>query len=549
MGDGPGPITPQRKPVRVGVLLDSLTVPAWVDASLEQLSSAGAELTPVVVDRTAREHGSTLDRLRGAFPHVLYDLYTRIDRRVFRSSGDALDPVDARNRFTCDVLELGAEDLTRPENLARIAEYSLDVLVSFRTGGTDGEVSRAARHGLWSYSLNDESGVGFFQFLARGEHVTCTELLAQEENGDRRAILRSFSAADAISLHRARNDALWKASSFPARLLRDLPPPELDDGRIQPLESHPTNLQMTRFLVGLGGRMAVGRAHRTVFRLQWFIAYRRRQPDVPPRDLKGCTLFLPPTDRFYADPFLFSAPDGRRYLFFEDWRNAHGKALISRVELFPDGTVSSPTVVLERDYHLSYPFVFTSGDEIYLLPETADARRVELYRAVEFPDRWEPDRVLVDGEAMFDATLLERDGKVWMFTNLATPQGTPSYELSVFWSDSLDGEWHPHAQNPVVSDVRCARPAGRMIAHGDRLIRPAQDGSVRYGYALAFREILDLTPDSYAEVDAGRITPESIQGNLGTHHYDADAEFEVFDGRLAVPRWRSRTTHVLRSPS
>ena len=270
---------------------------------------------------------------------------------------------------------------------------------------------------------------------------------------------------------------------------------------------------------------------------------------MPPRDLRGCTLFVPPTDRFYADPFLFSAPDGRRYLLFEDWRNADRKAVISRVELFPDGTVSSAQVVLERDYHLSYPFLFATGGEIYLLPETAEARTLELYRAVDFPDRWELDRVLVEGVAMFDATLLERDGKVWMFTNLATSQGTPSYELSVFWSDSLGGEWHAHAQNPVVSDVRCARPAGRLIVHGDRLIRPAQDGSVRYGYALAFREILELTPDSYAEAEVGRITPESIEGNLGTHHYDADTEFEVFDVRLEIPRWRSRTTHLLRPPS
>ena len=544
-------MTSQRKRVRVGVLLDSFTVPAWVDAALEQLSNAGAELALVVIARTTARRGSTLGRLRDAFPHALYALYTRVDRSLFRSSVDALDPVDARGRFSCDTLEIRAEDLRREENLARIAEHDLDVLVSFRAGGTDGEVARTARYGLWSFPMNDESGLGFFRFLTRGEHVTCIELQTQADTGARRTILRSFSASDPISLHRARNEAFWKASSFAARLLRDLPPPELeDDNRLRTVERYPTNLQMTRFLVGLGGRMAARTTRRVLWDQQWFIAYRRRQPEiVPPRDLTGCAFFVPPTDRFYADPFLFSAPDGRRYLFFEDWRNADSKALISRIELFPDGTFSSPRVVLERDYHLSYPFVFASGGEIYLLPETADAHRVELYRAVEFPDRWEPDRVLVDGVPMFDATLLERDGKVWMFTNLATRLGTPSNELSVFWSDSLGGKWHPHAQNPVVSDVRCARPAGRLIVHEDRLIRPAQDGSVRYGYALTFREILELTPDSYAEVEVSRITPEAIKGNLGTHHYDADTEFEVFDARVEIPRWRSRTTHLLLSPS
>ena len=40
-----------------------------------------------------------------------------------------------------------------------------------------------------------------------------------------------------------------------------------------------------------------------------------------------------------------------------------------------------------------------------MLPETGDAGRIELYRAVEFPDHWELDRVLIDGLTAFDATL------------------------------------------------------------------------------------------------------------------------------------------------
>ena len=214
----------RREPLRVGVLLDSFTVPAWVDAALEQLSTAGAQFALVVLVERPRRGDSILRPRRAASPPALYDLYTRVDRRLFRRSGDAFDPVDARSRFTCDTLEIRAEDLGSPENLARIEEHRLDVLVSFLAGDPGSEVARSARYGLWSFPVNDEDGLRFFRSLAGGEQVTCTELQMQADAEHRRTIFRSFSAGDSISLHRMRNDVLWKASSFVARRLRDLPP-------------------------------------------------------------------------------------------------------------------------------------------------------------------------------------------------------------------------------------------------------------------------------------------------------------------------------------
>jgi hypothetical protein len=549
-----------REPVRVGVLLDSFLVPAWIDRGLEQLAQAElVDVAVVVLGRRPVRSPTALARLRKASPHLLYDLYQRLDRWLFGSSDDAFRVVDARQRFTCDVLEVSRDDLERPEHLTRLGDFRLDVLLCFGFRGLGHDVARTARYGMWSYPLNDESGLGFFQKLSEGKHVTCTELEMVTDGADRgRVIYRSFSETDPISLHRTRNDAHWKAADFVVRRLRGLPRllgqhlediPSQDEGaeRERLIQGRPANLEMAQFLVKLGGRMASRTIRRLLFDQQWFIAYRRRQSGlVPPPDMTGFTAIVPATDRFYADPFLVKGPDGRRYVFFEDFRNVDRKAVISRIELYPDGTISAPQVVLERDYHLSYPFVFLSGGEAYLLPETGQARRIELYRALDFPDRWELDRVLMEGSVVFDTTLLEYGGRVWMFANLATTQGKPSNELSIFWSDSIAGKWRPHAQNPVISDVRCARPAGRLIVQDGRLIRPAQDGSVRYGYALVFREILELSPDSFHEIELGRITPDWLEGNLGTHHYDADDEIEVVDGRLAIPRWRTRKTHVLR---
>ena len=58
---------------------------------------------------------------------------------------------------------------------------------------------------------------------------------------------------------------------------------------------------------------------------------------------------------------------------------------------------------------------------------------------------------------------------------------------------SLD-RWQPHSLNPVVRDVRTARPAGRIIVNSHGHIRPGQDCSTRYGAAITLNRILELSP-------------------------------------------------------
>ena len=276
---------------------------------------------------------------------------------------------------------------------------------------------------------------------------------------------------------------------------------------------------------------------------QWFIAYRRGS--APP------TPIMPPPGRFYADPFLFQR-DGRRYVFFEDYDWTSGRAAICYLEIDERGRHCSPQLALRQDCHLSYPFVFAEGDDVYMLPETAGHRTVELYRAARFPGEWTLERVLLSDVTATDATLLRHEGRWWLFVALAVDGGRPVDELCLFSSDSLHGEWEPHPLNPVVSDVRSARPAGRIFSRNGQLIRPAQDCSEAYGGRLVFNRIDVLSPTEYREEPIGAIEPAVDSGNLRTHSYDSDGTYEVLDGfrmrpRLALagisraapsPRWR-----------
>lgn len=291
------------------------------------------------------------------------------------------------------------------------------------------------------------------------------------------------------------------------------------------------------FAAGLAG-FGLKRAWQDIFhRRQWFLAMRDGNAD-PLRPGFSSTAFkpvLPPRGTGWADPVLF-ARDGRTWLFVEEIPG-QGKGVLSVMELFPGGGLGQPRRVLEEPFHLSYPRVFEHGGEVYMIPETAQARQVRLYRATDFPGGWVLDRVLLDHAPATDATFLEHQGTWWMFVNIRPEGGSSWDELHLFRGESRLGPFHPHPLNPVVSDVRRARPGGPFIRRGDRLFRPAQDCSGWYGRALAVMEVTRLDERGYQEREAARLSPELIPGSFCLHTLETKGALEVVDGQRRVPLW------------
>ncbi|HEY2962818.1 MAG TPA: hypothetical protein VGJ37_10410, partial [Pyrinomonadaceae bacterium] len=208
------------------------------------------------------------------------------------------------------------------------------------------------------------------------------------------------------------------------------------------------------------------------------------------------------------------------YLYKED------RAHISVMELTKSGA-SEPVPVLKRDYHLSYPFVFYWRDRYYMIPETAANKTVELYACEAFPNEWKLETVLFEGVPARDATLFELDGLWWMFVAVADTDS--SDELHLYYSATPLGPWKPHKRNPVKSDVRNSRPAGRPFYWNGDLYRPAQDSSQRYGYAMTINRIVRLTPDDFVEQEVSKILPQWRKDLRGTHTLNICENLTVID--------------------
>lgn len=288
---------------------------------------------------------------------------------------------------------------------------------------------------------------------------------------------------------------------------------------------------------------AVRFAYRGLFRApHWRVGWRRV---VGPDSFSLSTLPTSgwhdiPDDghRFYADPFLFEH-EGSTYLFVEDFIHDEGKAVISAVEWGDQGPMGTPRPVLEHSVHLSYPCVFGHAGEVWMIPETSNAKTVELYRATNFPWNWEFHSVLLEGLTVSDATPFQHEGRWWMTATVGYG-GSLSDSLCLWSAPQIWGPWTPHARNPVLIDIASARPAGHVEVRDGRLLRPVQDCRGGYGAAMGVAEITRLDDEGFEQLMG--IHHRAGVGWPGTrvHTLNSAHGFEVIDGSSFAPRFWSR---------
>ena len=244
---------------------------------------------------------------------------------------------------------------------------------------------------------------------------------------------------------------------------------------------------------------------------------------------------VPDKDRYWADPFVIQK-DNLYFIFAEEKIYATKRGRIICITLDQQENVLSNQVALERPYHLSYPFLFEYRDELYMLPESAQNQNVELYRCTEFPNKWKFVKNLMSDIYAADATLSEHDDKWWMFVNVKEAGGSSLDALHLFYADSpLASQWTPHPCNPIVKDIRSARPAGRIFSQDGKLIRPSQDSSRRYGRALKFNRIIKLNENEYEEVLDTDFSPRGGK-IIATHTFNQAGNLAVIDA--IIRRWK-----------
>lgn len=246
------------------------------------------------------------------------------------------------------------------------------------------------------------------------------------------------------------------------------------------------------------------------------------------------SILAAPKNMLWADPCVV-LDGGRRLLFVEQWSDTDAKGVIVCLELLPEAQARFLGVALARPFHLSFPQPFQWQGQWYMTVESGQDRCVSLYRADSFPFGWQHLTDLISGWSCVDPTLHQHEGHWYLFANVAEGGGNNCDDLFLFVADSPMGPFRPHPANPIVSDARCARSAGRLFERDGRLIRPSQDCAPWYGAALVFNEVLELSPTHYRECPLTRLDAGWASGLDGCHTYNEAGGIEVLDARGSPP--------------
>jgi hypothetical protein len=530
-----------RRKLRIGIFADSPLQPRWVLEGFAKVAASDfAEVVAVAEGRTTFRATPWLCRL-----------YCRVDTWLFGSPPDPSERIDLKSSVPYTrSLTLPNSDAKRAVTAAWRAEVtSLRIDVAFVLGEVDDRMLEGvARYGVWRYCFGEERGsletMAGFREVMRGNPLTASGLKVRRGAADERLVYQSWSRTFPFSVARNRANVLRKTAQFAARALKKLhrsgdawlelcaPVVDVPPG---PAEGTPATPEIIRGLSRLGGRSARRGLQKLLYVDQWFLAYRFGREERWQGNVRRFTRLMPPKDRIWADPFPIEQ-GGRYFVFFEELVFATGKGHIAMVELGRDGACSAPIQVLERDYHLSYPFLIELGGQLWMVPETGENRTVELYRCIDFPNRWRLEKILLRDARFVDATIHRTDDKWWMFVNVGVEGGETHDELHLYYADHLLGEWKPHHCNPVKSDVRGARPAGQLYQRDGILYRPAQICAPLYGSGVKINRVLHLSPQAYLEQEDERILPKQPEGLLGIHTLNRAGELSVIDGLMRRPR-------------
>ncbi len=544
--------------LKIGLLLDTFEIPAWVEHMLSLVVQSNcATIDLVVLNKTQIPPAKTIaKRFLDNRHRLLYTLYDKLDRALNPVNPDAFSECNLSKLLNnIEVKEVTPRqtkycDYINDDEVDDIRNYKLDVLIRLGFRILKGEILHAAKFGVWSYLHGDNRKVrgsppGFWEVIER-QPVTGTILQVLSEKLDDGMVLsRSFSTTNTLSATRNRNAFYWKSASLLPRELQSLhnlgeeqyfSEKQAQENDLtfytKQLYTEPGNLEITTKLPGYCTHYISKRITQKFTYEHWFLLFKLEHNNEFATSFRQFTALESPRDRYWADPCVLHE-SGRYYVFIEEFMLGTEKGHISVFDIDGEGKAGKPQKIIDTPYHLSYPFLFKWKDTYYLIPESSGNNTIEMYRCIDFPYRWEFHKILMNNVTAVDTTLFEHNGKWWLFTNILEHIGASQHdELFLFYADTpLSNSWTAHPENPVVSDVRKARPAGRLFLFNNAIYRPSQDCSIEYGHGINLNKILEMTETRYREQTVQHMTADWDKKVTGVHTLSNDQKLTIIDAK------------------
>ena len=542
--------------LKIGLLMDSFDVPYWIYKMIEKIQdSTHSQISLIIMNQTEITKNNPILKVKNNRDYFLYKIYTRLENKTYHPD---IDGFQIKN--TAELLEniekisvmpklTKYSDWINDDDVNTIRKYDLDVIIRLGFRILKGGILNSAKCGIWSFhhadnNVNRGGPAGFWEVFQQEPTTGSILQILNEDLDGGQIIAKSYSTTDSTFVKRNQNNYYMKSLSFLPRKLKELHEVGKDEflKRVQaenndlifydrPLYGKPKNGQFLKLGL-INFRKLVNRKIRNWFYFdQWFLLFDIK--DGISKSLWRYKKILPPKDRFWADPHVI-ARDDKYFIFIEEYIYKKGKGHIALIEMDKQGNYQYKGKILEKSYHLSYPFVFEFNKNFYMIPESSSNKKIEIFKCIEFPNKWELHGNLMSDIDAVDSTIFFHNNKWWLFTGIKENDGASnSDELFLFYSqDPTSDQWISHPQNPIISDVRRARPAGKIFSYQNKLYRPSQNGSYNYGYGININRIKKITEFEYKEEVENEILPKWDEQITRIHTFTYVDGLSVMDGKI-----------------
>ena len=543
-----------KNKLRIGILLDDYLVPSWAFKMIDEINQSNhSEIVLVIKNDKSIIKESLFKRLWKSRTNFFYLFYMKLERKITKIFPDAFELKNLRSIINCPEIKVIPKktyfsDRISDDEIEKIKLYKTDVLIRLGFRILRGKILNISKYGVWSYHHGDNNTnrggpAGVWEVLEKNHETGVVLQILNEDLDGGFKLYESFSATDKENITRNTNNFYWKSASILPKCLSDLyfqgEETFFDSKRVlnpevyfysHKLYTSPSNFIFLKKIFVIYFKAILRKLSNIFYFNQWILLFHFGKNEQFKKSFYRFKRILPPKDRFWADPFVFIRNE-KYYVFFEEYIFKKAKGTISVIELNKSGEYTPSTIVLEKDYHLSYPFLFEDNDELFMIPETATNKTIELYKCEEFPLKWTLEKVLINNIHAVDSTILKHNDKFWLFCNVMKNQGSNTKdELSLFYSENLNSnKWISHPNNPIISDVKTARPAGKIFKFNNKIYRPSQNNSKTYGYGMQIREILKLDENSYVESHVHSIYPNWANDIYATHTINQENELTIID--------------------
>ncbi len=523
-----------KQPLKIGIVVNKkCELPVWEFIMLQQIQES-SYLTIAAIFIS--------DNQPPAKTSFLYRLFTKFENWWFGASFDACKKISIETKFNDILFPLSETALFK--------QLNPDIIIISSLADTRSLPALHATYGKWKIvfgkGIYKSAMPPAFWEVMRRDPVTGSSLTVQLPGSNEEIIVYDGSTVTIpFSVKNNLNNLAWKSSSFILYRLKELYELGADFffdkyrkrsmreiiPEIQPLKA-PGNILMAGLFLKNCFSYFIYKFNEWFNKKRFTILISDQVYNGNATDFSVFKKLQLPPNSFRADPFLIKK-DNRQFIFFEEYLYSKKKAHISVIELLQNGNSSEATVVLDKPYHLSYPFVFEWEGYDYMVLETAANKTVELYKCKQFPQQWEFVMNLMEDISLIDVTLHFENERWWLFACTQNHSFTTSNDqLLLFYSDNLfSDKWITHPQNPVATDISNCRPAGKIFSKDGKLYRPAQNNaSQQYGYALKINCIEILNEMEYKETEVFEVLPGVGNKLSAVHTINFTDDTIVIDG-------------------